>query len=75
MPFKLSISRIRLRLINCSLARIMTLRFEGHNPLIIAIDGQPCDLHAPDDDRILLGPAMRVDLMIDMNRAALSRRR
>ena len=58
--------RIRLRLINGSLARIMALRFEGHHPLIAAIDGQPCDLHAPEGGRVLLGPAMRVDLIIDM---------
>jgi len=54
--------RVRLRLVNCSLARIMALRFEGHHPLVIAIDGQPCDPHEPDGGRILLGPAMRVDL-------------
>ena len=58
--------RIRLRLVNSSLARIMGLRFEGHDPLIIARDGQPCDPHGPEDDRLLLGPAMRVDLLIDM---------
>ncbi len=58
--------RVRLRLVNCALARIMALRFEGHKPVIVAIDGQPCEPHAPDDDRILLGPAMRVDLLIDM---------
>jgi len=58
--------RIRLRLVNCSLARIMALRFEGHHPLVIAIDGQPCDPHEPDGGRILLGPAMRIDLMLDM---------
>jgi FtsP/CotA-like multicopper oxidase with cupredoxin domain len=58
--------RIRLRLVNSSLARIMSLRFEGHHPLIIAIDGQPCDAHEPDRGRIILGPAMRVDLALDM---------
>ncbi|WP_028351842.1 multicopper oxidase family protein [Bradyrhizobium murdochi] len=58
--------RIRLRLVNTSLARIMSLRFEGHRPVIVAIDGQPCDPHEPERGRILLGPAMRVDLVIDM---------
>jgi FtsP/CotA-like multicopper oxidase with cupredoxin domain len=57
--------RIRLRLLNSSLARIMALRFEGHEPVIIARDGQPCDPH-PVADRLLLGPAMRVDLLVDM---------
>jgi FtsP/CotA-like multicopper oxidase with cupredoxin domain len=58
--------RIRLRLVNSALARIMTLRFEGHRPVIVAIDGQPCDPHEPMDGRLLLGPAMRVDVVIDM---------
>lgn len=58
--------RIRLRLVNGSLARIMALRFEAHKPVIVAIDGQPCDPHEPEGGRILLGPAMRIDVMLDM---------
>jgi FtsP/CotA-like multicopper oxidase with cupredoxin domain len=58
--------RIRLRLVNSSLARIMALRFEGHRPVIIAIDGQPCDPHEPDGGHLVLGPAMRVDIVLDM---------
>jgi FtsP/CotA-like multicopper oxidase with cupredoxin domain len=58
--------RIRLRLVNGALARIMALRFDGHCPLVVAIDGQPCEPHEPEDGRILLGPAMRTDLLIDM---------
>ena len=44
----------------------MALRFEGHDPVIIARDGQPCEPHAIEDGRLLLGPAMRVDLIVDM---------
>ncbi len=58
--------RIRLRLLNAAIARIMALRFEGHSPIIVALDGQPCDPHEPADSRILLGPAMRADVMLDM---------
>ena len=58
--------RIRLRLLNAAIARIMALRFEGHRPVIVALDGQPCDPHEPADGRILLGPAMRADVMLDM---------
>ena len=58
--------RIRLRLINGALARIMALRFEGHRPVVVAIDGQPCDPHEPERGRLLLGPAMRVDVVLDM---------
>ena len=58
--------RIRLRLLNAAIARIMALRFEGHRPVIVALDGQPCDPHEPADGRMLLGPAMRADVMLDM---------
>lgn len=58
--------RIRLRLVNSALARIMALRFEGHRPVVVAVDGQPCDPHEPDGGRILLGPGMRIDVVLDM---------
>lgn len=58
--------RVRLRLANASLARIMALRFEGHRPVIVAIDGQACDPHEPEDGRLVLAPAMRIDIMLDM---------
>jgi FtsP/CotA-like multicopper oxidase with cupredoxin domain len=58
--------RIRLRLVNAALARMMALSFEGHRPVIVAIDGQPCDPHEPDGGRVLVGPAMRTDIIIDM---------
>lgn len=57
--------RLRLRLVNASLARIMALRFAGHRPVVVALDGQPCDPHEPGDGRVLLGPAMRADLVLD----------
>ncbi|ACE91174.1 probable multicopper oxidase protein [Rhizobium etli CIAT 652] len=59
--------RVRLRLVNGSLARIMALRFEGHSPVIVAVDGQPCDPHEPTGGRMLLGPAMRADVVLDMH--------
>ncbi len=58
--------RVRLRLLNAAIARFMAVRFEGHRPVIVALDGQPCDPHEPVDGRILLGPAMRADVMLDM---------
>jgi FtsP/CotA-like multicopper oxidase with cupredoxin domain len=58
--------RIRLRLINGALARITALSIEGHRPVIVAIDGQPCDPHEPDGGRLLLGPAMRIDIVLEM---------
>ncbi len=58
--------RVRIRLINAALARIMALRFQGHRPVVVAIDGQPCDPHEPAGGRLLLGPAMRIDVVLDM---------
>jgi FtsP/CotA-like multicopper oxidase with cupredoxin domain len=58
--------RVRLRLLNAAIARIMALRFEGHRPVVVALDGQPCEPHEPPGGRVLLGPAMRADVMIDM---------
>jgi FtsP/CotA-like multicopper oxidase with cupredoxin domain len=58
--------RVRLRLINAATARIFALAFGGHRPRIIALDGQPVEPHEPEDGRIVLGPAMRADLVMDM---------
>lgn len=59
--------RIRLRLINTALARIMALNFEGHHPQVVALDGQPVAApFEPENGKLLLGPAMRADLVIDM---------
>jgi FtsP/CotA-like multicopper oxidase with cupredoxin domain len=65
--------RLRLRLINAANARIFGLDFAGHEPVVIALDGQPVTPHAPDDGRIVLGPAMRADLIIDMTGTTGSR--
>ncbi|MBL4906389.1 MAG: multicopper oxidase domain-containing protein, partial [Sneathiella sp.] len=58
--------RVRLRLINAANARIFALDFQGHTPSIIAMDGQPVEPHHPDRGLVILGPAMRVDLVLDM---------
>lgn len=59
--------RVRLRLINAANARFFALKFTGHAPQLIALDGQPCTPHALPEGRIVLGPAMRADLLIDMS--------
>jgi FtsP/CotA-like multicopper oxidase with cupredoxin domain len=58
--------RLRLRLINAANARIFGLEFQDHRPIVIALDGQPIALHEAAGGRIVLGPAMRADLVIDM---------
>ena len=58
--------RIRLRLVNAAAARIFGLRFQGHEPRVVALDGQPVEPHAPEGGRLVLAPAQRADLVIDM---------
>ena len=58
--------RVRLRLINAANARIFGLDFRDHAPLVIALDGQPVAPHSPQGGHVVLGPAMRVDLILDM---------
>ena len=67
--------RMRLRLVNASNARIYGLRFEGHEPWLIAFDGQPVEPRALAKERIILGPAQRADVIIDCDAAPLSRHR
>ena len=61
--------RIRLRLVNAANARIFALEFRGHRPTVIALDGQPVAPHEAEGGRIVLGPAMRADVILDMTGA------
>lgn len=58
--------RLRLRLVNAANARSFALSFEGHQPRIIALDGQPVQPFEPDQGRIVLGSGQRADLILDM---------
>jgi len=50
----------RLRLINAANARVMGISFDGHDPLVVALDGQPFDRpFAPARNTILLALARR----------------
>jgi FtsP/CotA-like multicopper oxidase with cupredoxin domain len=57
--------RIRLRLVNAANARIFGLEFRGHDPMMIALDGQPVEPHRPEGGRVILGPSMRADILLD----------
>ncbi|MBI1383854.1 MAG: multicopper oxidase domain-containing protein [Rhizobiales bacterium] len=58
--------RLRLRLINVANARIFALGLAALSPRVIAIDGQPVAPHKPAGGRIVLGPAMRADVVLDI---------
>jgi FtsP/CotA-like multicopper oxidase with cupredoxin domain len=59
--------RVRLRLLNVANARIFELGFEGHDPWLIALDGQPVAPKRLGKERLALGPGMRADLLLDAN--------
>jgi len=61
--------RIRLRLINVANARGFALNFSGHQPVVIALDGQPVTPYSPPLGRVVLGSGQRADLIIDMGGA------
>jgi FtsP/CotA-like multicopper oxidase with cupredoxin domain len=65
--------RIRLRLVNTANARIFALGFSGHKPWVIALDGHPIDPYK--STRVVLGPGMRADLILDCSADPKSRHR
>ena len=58
--------RIRLRLVNTANARVFGLEFRDHRPQVVALDGHPVAPHEPEDGRVVLGPGMRADIVLDM---------
>jgi FtsP/CotA-like multicopper oxidase with cupredoxin domain len=59
-------ARVRLRLANLAIARIMALSFDGVKPYVIAIDSQPCDAFVPVRQTIPVAPGARFELMFDL---------
>jgi FtsP/CotA-like multicopper oxidase with cupredoxin domain len=61
-------ARVRLRLVNAANARIMVIRVEGAKPLIVALDGQPCEAFEPLHNAFPIAPGARFDMMFDIPR-------
>ncbi|MGH6842630.1 MAG: multicopper oxidase family protein, partial [Methylocella sp.] len=59
-------SRLRLRIVSAASTRLMVIAFKGVKPLILAIDGQPCEAFEPVRQTIPLGPGARFDVMLDL---------
>ncbi len=57
--------RMRLRLVNVANARIFGLELQGLKPMVVALDGHAVEPHEPPGGRVVLGPAMRADLILD----------
>jgi FtsP/CotA-like multicopper oxidase with cupredoxin domain len=65
-------SRLRLRIVSAVNARIMLVTFVGAKPMILAIDGQPCEAFEPVRQTIPVGPGARFDMMVDLPKAGES---
>ncbi len=62
--FKLKAGQFtRLRLLNAANVRSMGVLFKGHDPLLIALDGQPITPRNLGDKALLLAPGQRADLL------------
>ena len=61
--------RLRLRLINAANARIMLLGLSGLEGWVMAYDGMPLARAEPVGETLVLGPAQRVDLIVDVTAA------
>jgi len=59
-------ARIRLRLANLANARIMFVAFDGVQPFVVAVDGQPCDAFEPVRRTIPVAPGARFELIFDL---------
>ena len=59
-------SRVRLRILSVADTRLMLIRFNAVTPLILAVDGQPCEAFEPVRQTIPLGPGARFDVMLDL---------
>ncbi|KGM47196.1 copper oxidase [Pseudooceanicola atlanticus] len=58
--------RLRLRLINASNARIFVLRLAGLEGWTVALDGMPLPEPQPVEAELILAPAQRIDLIVDV---------
>jgi len=58
--------RMRLRLINASNARIFALQLQGLDGWTVALDGMPLPTPQSIPETIIMGPAQRIDLIVDV---------
>ncbi len=57
--------RLRLRLVNAATARVFALRFNGHAPRVIALDGHPVTPFEAPTGQVTLAPGQRADVVLD----------
>lgn len=59
--------RHRLRMVNASSARVLVIEASGFLPLVIALDGAPCEAFEPAEGKIVLAPGARADVLVEFN--------
>jgi FtsP/CotA-like multicopper oxidase with cupredoxin domain len=63
-------ARIRLRIANVAMARVIPLHVSGLSARVIAIDSTPCQPFDPLQRMVTLAPGTRCEVMLDMPREA-----
>jgi FtsP/CotA-like multicopper oxidase with cupredoxin domain len=57
--------RLRMRIVNVANSRIMELAIPNHEPWLVALDGHPIPPRKLEKADLILGPAQRIDLLVD----------
>lgn len=63
-------ARLRLRFANATQHSLFAIQLPGLTPIVVAIDGQPCEAFPARDARVILAPSTRIDVMVDTPGAA-----
>jgi FtsP/CotA-like multicopper oxidase with cupredoxin domain len=58
--------RVRVRLINAANARVFTLGLQGFDGWVVALDGMPLNEPQTLPEELVLAPAQRIDLIVDV---------
>ena len=58
--------RVRLRLINATVNRLLPVALQNLTCWVVAIDGQPAEPFVARDSRVMLAPGNRIDLFVDI---------
>jgi FtsP/CotA-like multicopper oxidase with cupredoxin domain len=59
-------SRVRLRIVSTVSAQVLPIGFTGTRPVILAVDGAPCEAFEPARKTIPVGPGALYDVMLDL---------
>ncbi|RKE73306.1 multicopper oxidase family protein [Pseudorhodoplanes sinuspersici] len=58
--------RIRLRLINATVNRLLPVSLSNQTAWVVAIDGQPAEPFIARDSQVVIAPGNRIDLFVDI---------